>query len=344
MFLTITSVGPPFLAASLLPSRLFSGAEKTSPLVTGLASKIAGPTVAYNGFRLHSSKFARIALALSPVLIVIVPLFLGGLLLAAFDSLGFFAPTGESAFTLRHFRSLASDKEFGYSLLTSFLLASVSTLLSAAAGLWLAISLREVALRRRMLQVFLQTPIAIPHLAIAVALINFISPSGLIARVAFAAGLIHSPGGFPALVNDRFGFGIVLAYVIKESPFVAVMTLALLARIGTDYEAVARTLGAAGWQRLRYVTLPLLAPAAVSASLIVFAFTFGAFDVPFILGRQYPAMLGVAAQRRYLSMDLTDRPEAIAMAVLMTLVTGLLAWMYLKVAHAAIGIERPTIF
>jgi putative spermidine/putrescine transport system permease protein len=292
----------------------------------------------------NSKQPVSLALALSPVLLVIVLLFLGGLLLAAAQSLGYFAPAGESAFTLRHYASLAADKEFGYSLLLSFLLASVSTLLSAGAGLWLAIALRDAAPRSRILQTFLQTPIAIPHLAIAVALIHFISPSGLVARIAFSTGLIHTSAGFPVLVNDRFGLGIVLAYVLKESPFVAVMTLALLARTGKDYEAVAQTLGASAGQRLRYVTLPMLAPAAISASLIVFAFTFGAFDVPFILGRQYPAMLGVVAQRRYMSMDLADRPEAIAIAVLMTVITALLTWMYLKIAHAAIGVERPTIF
>ncbi|HTM50574.1 MAG TPA: ABC transporter permease subunit [Bryobacteraceae bacterium] len=287
---------------------------------------------------------ASIALALSPVLLVIVPLFIGGLLLAAAGSLGFFPPTGESAFTLRHYTALASDKEFGYSLLMSFGLAAVSTVLSAAGGLWLALSLRELALRSRAVHTLLQIPIAIPHLAAAVALIHFISPSGLIARIAFAAGVIDAPAGFPALINDRFGFGIVLVYVLKESPFVAAMTLALLARTGHDYEAVASTLGATAGQRLRYVTLPLVAPAAISASLIVFAFTFGAFDVPFLLGRQYPAMLGVVAQQRYGSLDLADRPAAIAIAVLMTAVTALLAWMYLKAAHAAVGVERPTLF
>ena len=302
----------------------------------------------YNGFQLPRSKrlpdWVSPALALSPVMFVIVPLFLGGLLLAAVGSLGFFPAAGESAFTLRHYRALAADSEFGYSLLMSFLLATVSTLLSSAVGLWLAIALRDVALRNRTVQVILQTPIAIPHLAVAVALIHFLSPSGLISRLALATGLIPGQADFPGLVNDRFGLGIVLAYVLKESPFVAVMTLALLARTGRDFETVAQTLGASARQRLRYVTLPLVAPAAISASLIVFAFTFGAFDVPFILGRLYPAMLGVVAQRRYLSMDLADRPEAIAIAVLMTAITALLAWLYLKAAHAAVGVERPTIF
>src|SRR5438045_8808904 len=122
------------------------------------------------------------------------------------------------------------------------------------------------------------------------------------------------------------------------------MILALLVRLGDEYEIVARTLGATPWQRLRHVTLPLIAPAVVSASLIVFTFVFGAFEVPFILGRPYPSMLAVVAQRRFMSTDLADRPGSIAVAVLIALITALLVWIYLRLAHFLIGNERPTIF
>jgi len=68
-------------------------------------------------------------------------------------------------------------------------------------------------------------------------------------------------------------------------------------------QLAAATLGASAWQRFRYVTLPArVAPSVVSAALLVFAFIFGAFEVPYILGRPYPAMLGVVAQRRFLSV------------------------------------------
>lgn len=284
------------------------------------------------------------AAGLAPALLVIVLLFAGGLALAAINSFGFFAPTGESAFTLRHYAAVVSEREFQQSLGLSIVLATLATLLSAITGLWLAITLRATATRSGTLSILLQLPIAIPHLAVAVALIHFVSPSGLIARLAYSAGAIAAPQDFPALIADRFGAGILIAYVLKESPFVAMMTLALLARSGTELESAARTLGASRWQALRYVTLPLVTPAALSASLIVFAFTFGAFDVPFLLGRPFPSMLGVVAQRRYMGADLADRPEAIAIAVLMTLITGFLAWAYLRLAHAASGVERPVIF
>ncbi|MBK9313566.1 MAG: ABC transporter permease subunit [Acidobacteria bacterium] len=109
------------------------------------------------------------------------------------------------------------------------------------------------------------------------------------------------------MINDRYAVGIILAYVLKELPFIALMVLALLARLGDEYDQLAQTLGASRWQRLRHVTLPLIAPAVISSSVVVFSFIFGAFEVPYILGRPYPAMLSVIAQRRYLDVDLAQR-------------------------------------
>jgi putative spermidine/putrescine transport system permease protein len=283
-------------------------------------------------------------LMLAPAVAVIGGLFVGGLLLALSESLGYFSPLGEESLTFAHYRALIFDREFRAALGLTMALATTATVISAVAGVALALALRDLARRRPVFNALLQVPLAVPHLAMAVALINVIAPSGLLARLCYAAGLIGGPADFPALINDRFGIGIIIAYVLKETPFVAIMTLALLLRVGDEYEQVARTLGASAWQRLRYVTLPLVAPAAVSSALVVFAFIFGAFEVPFILGRPYPALLSVVAQRRYLSVNLADRPDAIALAVIIALITALLVWLYARLARALVGVERPLIF
>ena len=280
---------------------------------------------------------------LAPALAVIGVLFAGGLALAAVQSLGYFAPTGENALTLRHYVSLADDREIYASLWLTLKLATAATVISAVAGLALALGLREVARRSRAINTLLQIPLAVPHLAMAVALITMIAPSGLFARGLYALGFIQQPADFPALINDRYGAGIVLAYILKETPFIALMTLALLARLGDEYEQAARVLGASAWQRFRHVTLPLVAPAVVSSSLMVFAFIFGAFEAPFILGRPFPAMLSVVAQQRYLDVNLAVRPGAIALAVVSSLLTAALAWAYLRLTRALIGLERPYI-
>lgn len=280
---------------------------------------------------------------LLPAVAILGGLFGGGLGLAAMQSLGDFAPAGEHQFTLEHYRSLLGDSEVRVSIAITFLLATLATAISAAAGLGLALAFRKLARGSRIMSVFLQTPIAIPHLAIAILLVNLIGQSGLIARLAHFATLIQAPSGFPVLINDRYGAGILIAYVLKETPFIALIALAMLRRTADDYELAAATLGASPWQRFRYVTLPLVAPAVISASLLVFAFIFGAFEVPYILGRPYPAMLGVVAQRRFLSADLADRPDAIAIAVLMTLVSAFTVLVYLHVGRKLVG-ERPTLF
>jgi len=282
-------------------------------------------------------------LMLSPALAVIGVLFAGGLMLAAVQSLGYFAPTGENALTLRHYVALGDDREIYASLWLTLQLATATTVISAVAGLALALGLREVARRSHAINLLLQIPLSVPHLAMVGALITVIAPSGLLARAVYALGFIQQPADFPALINDRYGVGIALAYVLKEAPFIALMTLALLARLGDEYEQAARVLGASAWQRFRHVTLPLVAPAVVSSSLMVFAFIFGAFETPFILGRPFPAMLSVVAQQRYLDVNLASRPGAIAVAVISALLTAALAWGYLRLTRALIGLDRPFI-
>ena len=282
-------------------------------------------------------------LLLTPASLVLLGLFAGGVFLAVVQSTGFFAPIGEHTFTLTHYSAMLLNREFQLSLFLTITVAAISTVLSAAAGVGLALSVRRLTGRWPLLNALVQVPIAVPHIVMAVLLLNVISQSGLVARIAYAAGLLATPNEFPVLVNDRYSIGIVAAYVLKESPFIAVVALAMLARIGGEYEALAATLGASRWQRFRYVTFPMLAPAVVSSSVIVFAFIFGAFEVPFLLGRPYPSMLGVVAQRRFTSIDLTERPDAIALSVLMAIITAACVWAYLKFTRVQIG-ERPTLF
>jgi putative spermidine/putrescine transport system permease protein len=283
-------------------------------------------------------------LMLSPALAVILVLFVGGLLVATGQSLGYFPLIGEHGLTTAHYRALLGDLEFRRSLVLTFVVASLSTVFSAAAGLALALELQDIARQRRLLNVLLQVPVGVPHLVMAMVVIDLIAPSGLVARAAAAVGLIKAPLEFPVLVNDRYAVGIIFTYVLKETPFIALMTLGVLLRLGDEYHWVAGTLGASPWQRLRHVTLPMVAPAVVSSALMVFAFVFGAFEIPYLLGRPYPAMLSVVAQRQFMDPDLSQRPEAIAIAIVIALVAALSVWIYMRLARTLIGVESPLIF
>jgi len=66
--------------------------------------------------------------------------------------------------------------------------------------------------------------------------------------------------------------------------------------------------------RFRYVTLPFGWRPPWFPRAAGVRFIFGAFEVPLYFGATY-LLLGVVAQRRFLSVDLMDRPGAIAVAV-----------------------------
>ena len=286
---------------------------------------------------------ARRLAMLTPVLLV-TGLFAMGLTMAAAQSLGWLGLDHAAAPTFAYYRALLHDDEIVRSLALTLWVASVSTIVAVTGGLAIAITLGRLARGRRMVYALLQVPLAVPHLAIAIALVTLIAPSGLIARTVYAFGWITEPSQFPALVYDGYGLGVILAYVAKEVPFLAVVTTVLLLRLGEDYDAVARTLGATAWQRLRHVTLPLVFPGVSAAALIVFAYVFAAFETPFLLGRPYPAMLSVVAQQRYLDLDLLQRPGAVALALVMTVLAALAARAYLALSHAAVGRDRFTVF
>jgi putative spermidine/putrescine transport system permease protein len=179
--------------------------------------------------------------------------------------------------------------------------------------------------------------LTVPHVVGAVGMLYLLSQSGSLARLAFAAGMIEAPAEFPALVFDPFAAGIILQYVWKEVPFVGLVVLAQLQSIGEDYEAAARTLGATRWQTFRHVTLPLILPGALAASAIVLAFSFGAYEVPALLGASHPQALPVLAYRSFTDVDLAARPQAMAMAMVIALISLAMVWAYMRAACALGG-------
>ncbi|MBA3615720.1 MAG: ABC transporter permease subunit [Rubrobacter sp.] len=273
----------------------------------------------------------KIALLLAPALVVIGILFAGGLVSAVVQSVGYMPAIGQTRVSLDAYREVLSGGDFLDSFLLTVYIAGVSTAVSTVLAVLAAMTLRRSS--GRLSAVVFQLPITIPHLLAAVGIALVVSQTGLGARLAAALGLIGQPREFPALLYDRYSAGIILTYVWKEVPFVALVVLAALRGVAGELEDVARTLGANTWQRFWYVVFPVISPGIVAASLLVFAFTFGAFEVPYLLGRTYPTILPVMAYNEYKDVELSARPVAMAINVLISLFTAIFAALYLRLAR-----------
>ena len=267
--------------------------------------------------------------ALAPAALIVVLLLGGGVTTALVESL---RPLPSQAgahpdvgtFTLEHFRAVVTAPGFLASLGLTVWVSFASTALTLVFAVVTALALRRTRRLRRFVTYVYQLPLTLPHMVLAAAGIMLLSQSGLLSRVVTAVGLIETPAAFPELVNDRAGIGIIAVYVWKQVPFVGLFALAVLQSVGEDYEATARSLGATRLQAVRHVLVPLVAPALLPAGVIVFAFVFGAFEVPLLLGARYPSMLSVLAYRLYTDVDLALRPRSMALSfVIAAIVFGL---------------------
>jgi putative spermidine/putrescine transport system permease protein len=275
-------------------------------------------------------------LQLVPMLLVVLLLFGGGLLLGLAQSFSYFPLIGLDRPGLDAYAKLLASREFGQSLLLTLWVGGTSTVLSTVLGVGCALLLRGLARGGGPATFAFQLTLPVPHAVGAVAMLFLLGQSGLLARLAYALGLIGQPAEFPALVYDRWGAGIIAEYLWKEIPFIGIIALASLRGVSRDYEQAAATLGASPWQRFRYVTLPLLAPSLLPASILVFAYGFGSFEVPYLLGATYPATLPVLAYRAYTNVDLQKRPEAMAISMVITLIIGALVWAYMWAVRRAV--------
>lgn len=214
-----------------------------------------------------------------------------------------------------------AGREFWPSLGFSLWVSLASTLLAAAGALLVGVLLSDRQLPARRAEILsLNLNLAFPHLVWAIGLLLLLSQSGLLARIAAQLGLIAGPADFPVLVRDRYGAGIIVDYVSKEIPFLTLIVLAVLRTQAEQYDLVAENLGASAFQRIRYVTLPLVLPALAGGALLVFAFVFGAYEVPALLGVRFPRMIAVLAYDLFVNPDLRSRAEAMAISLIMSIV------------------------
>jgi len=272
---------------------------------------------------------------LGPALAVTAVLFGGGLLLGVVQSLGYMPAAGLDTLTLDYFRQTVIGHDFAESLALTLYVSIMSTAIAAAISVALALMLHRLAGRARVARFVFQAPLTVPHLVIAVAVLFMLAPSGLIARFGAWIGIMDDQGAFPILTNDPWLIGVMAAYVWKEVPFITLMVLAALKSSGDDLLEAGRTLGAGRWQRFRFITLPVIFPSLGAASLIVFAYSFGAFEVPYILGRTHPSMLGVNAYKLFKDVEPATQLSGIATGIVIAGVVGLTVMLSQFITQAA---------
>ena len=271
-------------------------------------------------------------LRLLPLLLPLSLVFGCGLAITLLQSFGLlmFSYTYDDLFFA--YRELFADPWFLRSAAFSLYVAAASSSLSIVIGTALAYALWKMPERCRNFAIVYKISLILPHIAVGFLAVIFLAKTGILASMAFHLGLIDSFEGFPDLLYTSAGIDLISAYIYKETPFVMVMVYAMLVRFDRRQIDTARMLGA-GRVRIFYtLILPFILPATNTTFIILFIFTFGGFDLPFVLGDSYPGMLSIRIYDYFFQKDLALRPVAMAMLSLLFVFSLSFIGLYLRLS------------
>ena len=131
---------------------------------------------------------------------------------------------------------------------------------------------------RRFLRGFILLPVMLPGLALILGWASMYSPSGYVTR------LIDTRTPFPVWWDFYSVPGMSMLAIGVAAPVVYLYVNASLTSQDTALEMAALSSGASPVRALRTVTLPLLRPAILNSSVIVFALSLEVLGLPLILG------------------------------------------------------------
>jgi putative spermidine/putrescine transport system permease protein len=281
---------------------------------------------------------------LLPSITVISVLFIGSLLYSALLSLNFFSITSEKTIGLQAYANTLTDPRFMESLLFSLKTATAATALSILIAIIVSMTLRKTFVGRNAALFIYQFNIPVPHLVVAISVLLLFTQTGLISRILHQIGLVATSSSFPMIIFDQNGLGIVLTFILKSFPFIGITVLSILLTTLNEYEQQAATLGASGLKRFWYVLLPMMMPSILFSSILVFAYTFGSYEVPFLLGSSSPKALSLLDYQDFVNVDLNLRPEAMGIAniiALIVVVLVILAYNQLNTINRRAANELP---
>lgn len=180
--------------------------------------------------------------------------------------------------TLHNFSALAGDPAFWAALRNTALFAVMAAVPGVVIGAGLAVLVARTDLpMQRLFSVVLVAPLLFPGLGITLGWVAMYSPSGFVSNWMAA----HF-GGTPWNLYSLPGMAIVT--LEKTVPLVYLMVRARLAALDTSIESAALTAGARPLRVLRTITLPMLRPALLTASILIVMIAFEQLGLPLILG------------------------------------------------------------
>ncbi len=167
-------------------------------------------------------------------------------------------------------------------------------------------------------------PMFIPFIVVGQILRTFLSKNGMMNNTAVSLGLM-TPLDTVSFLDWR---GIVIAFVWKQTPFVALLVAGAMASINRDTIEAARNLGASKLRLLFEIIVPQVAVTLTVGLILSFVTMMSVLSVPLMINAQSPTMLTADIAFRVNAYG--DYGVANALGLVSLVLASSVAWIYLR--------------
>ncbi len=270
-------------------------------------------------FPMRESRLISLALV-APALLILLLLFvypLGFSLVTAFVD-------EQNAWTVANFTK--AFEFYSRDILFTVMIVALSTVLiglsAIAIGGYLVLgeNPRAVAL----LKWLYRWPLFIPFVVAGQLMRTFLAKNGMMNNTLVGMGILE-PLQTQSFLDWR---GIVITFVWKQTPFVALLVSGAMASLDRSTIEAARNLGAGRLRILFEIVVPQIRTTLAVGLILSFVTMMSVLSVPLMINAQSPTMLTVDMAFRINSYG--DYGTANALGFISYLMTGLVAWIYLR--------------
>jgi multiple sugar transport system permease protein len=184
---------------------------------------------------------------------------------------------------LKNFITNFNDPIFWKVAANTFVYTVAATLLKMVGGLALALAMNQQFPMKNLVRALLLLPFIVPTVLSTVAWMWILDPAFSVLNWFLLALGVPKPGpswlGNPVLAMGS----IIVINTWRGLPFYGITLLAGLQTVPPELYEAATIDGASGWQRFRFVTLPLLQPIILIVTLFSVIFTFADFQLVYVL-------------------------------------------------------------
>jgi len=174
-------------------------------------------------------------------------------------------------------------------------------------------------------------PLFIPFIVTAQLMRGFLAKNGTLNHVLIGSGLLE-PLAAQSLLDWR---GIVVAFVWKQTPFVALLLAGAMASLDRQHVEAARNLGASRLRALLEIVLPQVRGTLLVGIVLSFVTMLSVLSVPLMINPNSPTMITVDIAYRINTHSDYGVANALCLASLALAAAG--AWFYLR--HAVVRAE-----